>query len=309
MNYKKLFITNTSNKMKKYSILILLVLLFVNCKNNETKITDTASVITEKKTQDLKRYDVKSGIITYNITTNGKVMGSVISGSGTENIYFKDWGAIELIEEKTTTTTVIKMFGQNKTETEKIHAIKKLDNGESYSVDFNKKEIYAGRDMAMDLTKTFHPNQDAGDVGKQMLESMGGKMIGKESFLGHTCEIWNVMGAKQWIYKGVTLKMEMTVLGITTIKEATSAKFNVSVPDKYFKLPDFPIIKEEGFMNNEEFDMEMEDNSDEIEQLKNMSYEEWKKLATENDEEMRNMSEKELRETYDMMQKMLQMRN
>jgi len=292
--------------MKKTILLLLLLTLTLSCNSETNKSDQNIEQATQIK---LKRYNTKSGIIIYNITTHRKVMGSVISGFGTENIYFKDWGAVELIEEKTTTTTVIKMFGQNKTETEKIHTIKKLDNGESYSVDFNKKEIYAGRDMAMDLTKTFHPNQDAGDVGKQMLESMGGKMIGKESFLGHTCEIWDVMGAKQWIYKGVTLKMEMTVLGITTIKEATSAKFNVAVPDKHFKLPDFPIVKTESFMSNGEFDTDMEDINENIDALKKMSYEEWKKLATENDEEMQNMSEKELRETYDMMQKMLQMRN
>ena len=285
--------------MKKFSLFLIITALFFSC-NNDAQNTSQ---------NKLKRYKVKSGIITFKTQTNGKVMGSVISGSGTEKLYFKDWGAIELLEEESTTTTKMKMFGKSSTETENVHTIAKLDNGESYHVDFKKKEIYAGRDMAMDLTKMFHPNQDAGEVGKSMAEGVGGKIIGNETFLGYDCEIMDIMGSKQWIYKGVTLKMEVTVMGITTIKTATSAKFDGSVADSYFELPDFPVVKLDGFQTNEEFDSDMEDMDENIDALKNMSFEEWKKIATENDEEMQNMSDKELRETYDMLQKMLQMRN
>jgi len=294
--------------MKKISLILAIVTVLLSCNSKETKKFDTASVKSNKQSNQLKRYKVESGIVTYETTMNGKVMGSIISGSGTEKLYFKDWGAIELLEEESTTTTKIKMFGQNSTETENVHTIAKLDNGESYHVDFKKKEIYAGRDMAMDMVKAFHPTSDAGETGKDMADSMGGKVIGNETFLGYDCEIYDLMGSKQWIYKGVTLKMEMTVMGITTIKTATSAKFDISVSDSYFELPDFPIVKMDGYQTNEEFESDMEDMDENMDALKEMSFEEWKKLATENDEEMRNMSEKELRETYDMMQKMLQLR-
>lgn len=283
--------------MKRISILLIITTLFFSC-NNDAQNTDN---------NNLKRYKVKSGIIIYQTTINGNVMGSVISGSGIEKTYFKDWGGIELIEEESTQTTTMKMFGKNKVETTNTHTIAKLDNGESYHVDFKKEEIYVRRDMAMDLTKMFQPNQDAGAVGKSMAEGMGGEIVGNESFLGYDCEIMELAGSKQWIYKGVTLKLEMTVMGLTTIKEATSAKFDINVSDNYFELPDFPIVKEEGFMTNEEFDEEVEIMDDEIEQLKNMSYEEWKKIVSENDEEMQNMSDKELRETYEMMQSMLRL--
>ncbi len=286
--------------MKKSSVLIALLIAITSCKGSEANNEDQ---------QQIKRYKVESGIIIYEITINGKVMGSTISGSGTEKLYFKDWGAIELVEEESTTTTKMKIFGQAKTETEKVHKIAKLDNGESYHVDFDKKEIYAGRDIAMDMVNAFHPQSDAGDIGKKMAEGVGGKIIGKENFLGYPCEIYEIMGVKQWIYKGVSLKSEMSIMGITTIKTATSAKFDTRVSEAYFKLPDFPIIKQESFMTNEEFDSEIEDMDENIEVLKEMSYEEWKKLAAENDEEMRNMSEEELKETYNMMQKMLRMRN
>lgn len=256
----------------------------------------------------LKRYDVKSGIVEYETTISGKIMGSTISGSGTEKLFFKDWGAIELKETESSQTTTIKIFGKGKTETENTHTINKLDNGESYIVDFEKKQIYASRDMAMDMTKAFHPDADAGEVGESMLESMGGEKVGTEKFLGYNCDVWNISGGKQWLYKGLMLKLEMTMLGITTITKATTAKFNINVADKFFNLPDFPIQKEEGYMDNEEYEDDMEDMNDNMEKLSKMSFSEWKKMAQANDEEMQQMSDEELRQTYDMLQKMIKAR-
>lgn len=278
--------------MKRISIILSLIVVFVSCDGNSQN--------------QLKRYEVKSGIVKYTSTISGKVMGSKIAGSGTENLFFKDWGALELREEQSSQTTTVKFFGREKVETTSTHVINKLDNGESYLANFDTKIITVSRDPMMDMMKK--SNTNATEAGKNMLESMGGEKVGNESVLGHNCEVWDVMGAKQWLYKGVMLKMEVTVMGVKTITEATSAKFNVSVADSNFKLPDFPIQKTDGFMNNEEFDEEMDDMNDKMNKLENMSYEEWKKMAQKNDEEMRQMSEEELRQTYDMIQKMIKMR-
>ncbi|NOR74905.1 MAG: hypothetical protein GQ525_07080 [Draconibacterium sp.] len=242
--------------MKNLILILTLFIAFVSCNANDQN--------------KLKPYDVKSGIVEYSTTTSGKMMGSTISGSGIEKLFFKDWGAVELKETESSQTTTIKIFGRGKTETESTHTINKLDNGESYLVDFDKKQIFAGRDMAMDMTKAFQPNADAGEVGENMLESMGGKKVGTEKFLGYNCDVWEFSGGKQWLYKGVMLKLEMTMLGITTITEAKTVEFEVSVPDKYFKLPDFPIQKEEGFMDNEEFEDDMEDMDANMEKLSKM---------------------------------------
>lgn len=266
------------------------------------------------KAQDqLKRYNVKSGIVEYKTTISGKVMGSTISGSGSEKLYFKDWGAMELRETEQTQTTTIKIFGQKNTETENKHSMLKLDNGITYAVDFEKEKIYANRDMAMDLTKEFYPDADAAEAGKNMMESMGGKKIGNEKIIGYDCEVWELSGGKQWVYKGAMLKAEITMLGITTVTEATSASFNTYVADKYFQLPDFAMQEQEGFMGEDMFDKDILDENPEntkaaMEKISKMSYEEWKKMAQREDEDLRNISETELRETYDMMQKMLKNR-
>ena len=213
--------------MKNTVLFLSLIIAFASCNATDQN--------------KLKRYNVKSGVVEYTTTISGKVMGSTVSGSGTDKLYFKDWGAVELKETESSQITTMKFFGKGKTETENTHTINKLDNGKSYAVDFNKKQIYASQDMTMEMAKAFQPNGDAGEMGEGMLESMGGKKIGTENFLGYSCGVWELLGGKQWIYKGVMLKMEMTTLGIKTVTEATSAKFDVSVADAHFKLPDFPV--------------------------------------------------------------------
>lgn len=256
----------------------------------------------------LKRYDVESGIVEYVTTTSGKVMGSTITGSGTEKLFFKDWGAVELKDTKLDQTTITKIFGNEKTETTHKHSTNKLDTGERFSVDFDNQKIYLSRDMAMDMSQTFHPEGDAGDVGKNMMESMGGKMLGNEEFLGYNCEVWELMGGKQWNYKGVMLKMEMTALGIKTVTRATNIRWNISVPEAHFTLPDFPIQKNDSYMSPEEFQSNPEERQEGMDELRDLSFEEWKEAVTQNDPEMNEASDEELRQTYDMMQKMLQLR-
>jgi len=278
--------------MKKISILLSIIVAFVSCNGNSQN--------------QLKRYDVKSGIVKYTSTISGKVLGGKIAGSGTESLYFKDWGALELKEVNSKQTTTMKFFGKKKVETISTHTMNKLDNGESYLADLNNKTIIANRDLGMDLM--IQSNKDAGEAGMSMLESMGGKKVGNESVLGHNCEIWDVMGAKQWIYKGVTLKMEVTLLGITTITEATSAKFDISVPSSNFKLPDFPIQKIESFTGNNQFNsgVDREDMQQGMDQISKLSFKEWKKLALQ-DPEMQGKTDKELHQIYDMIQKMAKM--
>ncbi len=225
--------------MKKLSIILSFFIATLSCQGSENKTADSLAQ-GQQQTKKLKRYDVKSGIVHYKSTIHGKVLGSTVSGTGIEDLYFKDWGAIELTEEKSTKTTHTNVFGKKSTDVSNVHTMSKLDNGESYGVDFDNKMIFLRRDLAMDMTRAFHKNADAGTVGKSMLEGMGGKKIATEKVLGYTCDVWDVSGAKQWIYKGVVLKLEVTVMGITTIKEATSAKFNTTVADS---ILNFLILK------------------------------------------------------------------
>ncbi len=291
----------------KTTSLLFFALLLLSCNESQSNTLANASAKTQQQETKLKRYKVKSGIINYKSTISGKVMGSTITGSGTESKYFKDYGALELVEEESSQTTVTNVFGNKSTNTTSVHTMNKLDNGDSYNVDFKQKKIYKQKDLAMELTKQFQPNADAEKVGKDMFKAIGGEKTGTETYLGYDCEIWEAMGVKQWIYKGVTLKSVGTVMGIITTTEATSVAFNTDVLNSDFKLPDYPIVEQESLFGDAD-DTDFEDIEEDFNRIKNMSFEDWKKHATANDEEMKNMSEEELRETYDMVQKMIKMR-
>lgn len=277
--------------MKKLSIILSLAIVLISCKGNSQNTP--------------KRYNIKSGIVEYKTTITGKVMGSKISGSGEENLYFKDYGAVEVKEVTSSQTSVMKFFGKEKKETTSSHTMTKIENGKTYVVDFDNELITSANNMGMAL---MGDNADAQQTGKDIMIAMGGEKIGDETFMGYNCEIWTLMGAKQWIHEGIMLKIEANTLGIKTLTEAVSVKFNVSVPDDKFKLPNFKMQESEIQLNSSEFEEGMEDMDANMDMLSKLSFEEWKKMATKNDPEMEEMSEQELRQTYDMIQKMIKMR-
>lgn len=200
---------------------------------------------------DGKRYEIESGKIVYKSTTTGSVMGIKTTGEGSAKLLFKAYGNIELNEENSTSTTM----GQ----VTKNHQMTKIEDGKLYSVDFEKKKI-----MVMDTLMQAGQNQNMLAMGKEMMQSMGGKKVGEEKFKEYECEIWSVMGSKVWLHKGVLLKMEANMMGIKTIKEATSIEFDVKLDDAQFALPDFEKESIESIVNQQ---MEgVEAVKDEIEQ-------------------------------------------
>ena len=297
-----------------YLIPLLFALLFSACGNNsETSKSDIANNMANVNSGDktikdnkLKRYKVKSGIVKYDIKINGKVMGSTVTGSGTEELYFKDWGDVELKKQDSKQVTKINIFGQKKTEVQETHVIDKLDNGKSYHVDIKNKTIFLRRDPAMEMMKTYNDG-DVVDPGKKMLESIGGKIVGKEKVLGYTCDVWEIPGGKQWMYKGLPLKLVMTVMGITTSNTAVSAKFNTNVPDSYFKLPDYPIQKEDGYLNDNAYAKDKAEMKKNAKMMNNLTFEQYKEmLKKDNPEKFKNMSDEELKIGYQMMKKVAQ---
>ena len=284
--------------MKKLSFLIALFVAITSCKGSEPNHDQ----------QQIKRYKIESGIVEYKTTIDGNVMGSQITGSGVEHLYFKNWGAIELREGNTSQTSVIKFFGKEKKETTATHSMNKIEDTKNYMVNFDKELITVSGIPGMMLVGE---DKDAEQTGKDMMIAMGGEQIGTEEFMGYNCEIWTLLGAKQWLYKGVMLKMEMNTLGITTVTEAVSAEFDISVPQDKFQLPNYTIEEADEFtsINMGEYEDEMEEMDASMDMISNMSYEEWKKAAVTNDEEMNQMSEEELQDTYNMLQRMIKMRS
>ena len=76
--------------------------------------------------------------------------------------------------------------------------------------------------------------------------------------MGYTCEIWQMMHIKLWLYKGIMLKSEAEMMGIKHTTTATKVNLDISISEDDLKLPNFPIksvsesMKYEGDENDED---------------------------------------------------------
>jgi hypothetical protein len=223
--------------MKNLILILLLILVVYSC---DYRNEDSFKTNINNQVQKENKYGVKSGIIKYKLTISGNVMDNIISGSGFENLYFDNWGKKELKEELITKTTKAKFFKYEKEEQTEIHNLQKIENNTIYNVDYNKKIINKSANINTEMN-TYYPNNTI--KLNNILKEFGGEKIGNEIFKGYDCEIWDIRGTKQWLYKGVPLKIEHTLIGVKTIKEAVSADFNVIVVNNEFELPNYPIIE------------------------------------------------------------------
>lgn len=214
---------------------ILVFILITSCSSSDDPIDADAS--------DFKRYLVKSGQVDYEITISGSVLNSTFKGNGTAVVYFKNWGNLELNEEKrTTTTTTVLMTGQTIVDTDVHHEINKLENLFSYVVDIKNKKIYKSEDSLLALVKSL-PDYDPKKVAEQIMIQNGGKKLGNENYMNYDCEVWQFLGSKTWVYKGVTLKIITDLAGMHIEKKATKVVFDVVIDESKFNLPNYKIIE------------------------------------------------------------------
>jgi hypothetical protein len=194
--------------MKKIIFLMLLV-------------TISVGVFAQQKYQ---RYTTKSGYIEYKLTGNT---------TGTKKMWWDDYGNKSRTE--VNSVSVTKMFGiTNETKEQTVsvtngtkfwsaNLIEKTGTKGTYSVD----------EQLAFYEKMTEPEKRAFE--KKMLESYGGSIVGKETIMGYECEIVSIMGAKSWVYRGVVLKTEASILGITITETAVVFDKNITVPASKFE--------------------------------------------------------------------------
>lgn len=173
------------------------------------------------------RYDIKSGIVEYEIVGNVQGSESGNTLNGTSKLYFKDFGTLELVDEKIVQT--------NMGEKEEERTISKIVNNKMLTVDFNDEVIYS-QSLALDEE---NPVQNIKNY--ESFVQMGAKNLGTENILGYKCDVWQLGEDKIWIHNSVPLKLITKSLGITQTQEAKFAVFNVDIKNDKFKLPAFPV--------------------------------------------------------------------
>ena len=185
----------------------------------------------------VKRYFVESAKIDYEIKSAGNAMGMMKTKTiGKKRLIFNQYGANEITEEN----KIEKRTQGGKTTTIKSHQLKYMKGSMLYSVDFEKKRIIRMKNTAMAMAGLMG-GKDMASTGEAMMKKMGGKKIGSDKVAGHSCDIWEVMGVKQCMYKGIPLRVETDMMGIKSVEIATKAEFDVKLGKDDFKLPDFLV--------------------------------------------------------------------
>ncbi len=186
------------------------------------------STISIAQKQEYKQFAVKSGYIEYELSGNT---------TGTKKFWWDNYGMKSRTEIKSTTT--IKIFGR--TSKEEQNSISITDGTTNYTWDLVKGTAYKTSnheyvDMGKELTKDM-TEAELVQMGQDIIDALGGERLGTESILGKTCEVIKVMMAKVWIYKGLPLKSEAKMLGITSLEKAVDFKENITIPKQTF-IPD-----------------------------------------------------------------------
>jgi len=190
----------------------------------------------------MKLYDVKSGKIEYKIKGSGEIMGQKMQTIGKKRVIFDAYGAKNLTEENKIEKQTI--MGQKKVT--KSHTMTYMKSGMIYHVNFKNRRIMRMDNMGMAMAGLIGGGQNMKQTGEKMMKQMGGKKTGTDKVLGYTCDIWELMGTKQCIYKGIPLRVESNVMGLKNTEVATKAEFDISLSKDDFKMPDFPIYDMRG---------------------------------------------------------------
>lgn len=193
-------------------------------------------------TNEMKLYDVKSGKVEYEIRGSGEIMGSKMQTVGKKRVIFNAYGAQNLTEENKIEKQTI--MGQKKTT--KTHTMTFMKESMIYHVNFKSKRITRMENVAAAMGGLMGGGKNMKQTGEEMMKKMGGKKTGTDKVLGYTCDMWNVMGTSQCMYKGIPLRVESNVMGLKNTEVATKAEFDLSLSKDDFNLPDFPIYDEYG---------------------------------------------------------------
>ena len=182
---------------------------------------------TSEASDEFKRFPVKSGHIEYELSG---------ATSGKKTVYFDEYGNLyyELLEQ---------------TDPDAVKSLTIRDKEYTYTVDLNdhtgtkikNEEI----DGMTDALTSGMSQKDMEKMGKEMLEQLGGKIVGKEDFLGRECEVVDLMGSKTWLYKKtLALKSEISIMGVENQEIATLFDENISIPASQFSIPKGTEIEE-----------------------------------------------------------------
>jgi len=171
--------------------------------------------------QDFQKYPFKSGMIEYK--TEGQT-------SGTRLMYWDKYGFNEYAAEK----SVTKMLGMQMESSSYELSL----GSTTYSWEDDEGPIYKSENPVADyFIEKETTSKDIEKASIEMLKGLGFEKTGKGEVLGKKCDVWEGIGTKIWVWKGFSLKSEISMLGMKITETAVKIETNSRVPASVFKVP------------------------------------------------------------------------
>jgi len=209
-----------------------------------------------------KMYKFKSGMVYYDVKTSSFDDNLNSQVQGIAKLVFDNWGAKELKEED-----VSEIQQGDFNDTQSRHTLTLVDNGTVYSVDFNEKKIIKTRDRDLDMA--IARKLDLSDQSVKSLVNLGAKKVGVEKIANLECDIWEYKDQQICLYQGIPLKIVIKNAGFYSEKKAVQVILDKPIPQKEFTLPNFPIVEDGSYSNNEASLVRTDDYINSIVDLKN----------------------------------------
>ena len=216
--------------MKKHLLLFVFPIFLWSCSHtSETKTvvnaSDTTINFVDKTKTDVRKVDLKSAII--------HMTSSVMGLSQSIIVYMDDYG------KKQATEVTQELLGK------KIHQYSVNDSLYIYS--FNPEEK-KGQKAKIDENNPDDINFNS--ITREMAQRFHLRKKGTATVIGKKCDVYAVdfagtkLQATFYIWKGIPLKTESTVSGISVKMEATKIEENVPIAAEKFQIPNDIVFEE-----------------------------------------------------------------
>lgn len=203
-----------------------MAVVFYSCGDSGKEETEVLEKNLSNELQ--KRYGIKSAVVEY-----------VLSGSqeGTKTLYFDNWG----MRQAEYTRSILTVSGFTKP----INIVNIIDGEYQYMINIDQNSGTKTRNPILKSMEQLKDQIGFNEFGEQMLLSMGANKIGKETFLGKDCDVYEMRstGTRLWVWEWITLKSE-TISGGLEINLTAKRITEGSVPNEKFKIPEKVILNE-----------------------------------------------------------------
>jgi len=168
-------------------------------------------------------FEIESGMVTYDIKGGAQLTPETnLSVKGSATLHFREWGEVKVEE----VSGWVETRGAIEYK-ETVQRFEKETKEMIITADFKNEQLLERKKSSI--------KKDIQSIQTTHLDQNG-----TETIAGLLCDVWEGVGIKKCIYKGIILKLESHVYDVSYVKVATQVNFDINTSEDC-ALPDFPV--------------------------------------------------------------------